>query len=124
MVSDDKAPTQASSAKPLDNEGKRARHHDNSMHVIAITPSGGHIQGTLRPSFWTVRLHVSDRNDQNVPVRAARFADPLGPSSAMSSVRDASNNILGHIISVGFFKGSEIALIMPAKEVSERQARN
>lgn len=116
MASDDKTFTQTSSAIPLDNEGKCVAHRDNPMHVTAITPNGGHIQGTLRPRFWEVRLHGSDRDFR---VHAARFAESLGPNSAMTWVRDASNNILGHIISVGFFKGSEIALIMPAKEVFE-----
>ncbi|PNP38938.1 hypothetical protein TGAMA5MH_09162 [Trichoderma gamsii] len=116
MASDDKNSTQISSATPPDDQGKRAAHHDGPMHVTAITPSGGHIQGTRRPDHWSVQLNGSGRY---LLVYAARFAGSLGPDYTTSWVRDASNNILGHIISVGFFKGSEIALILPAAEVFE-----
>ncbi|UKZ58869.1 uncharacterized protein TrAtP1_000191 [Trichoderma atroviride] len=100
-----------------DNESKCAGLDDDPMHVTAITPDDDRIQGTRRPSSWVVRLQGSDRD---VLVYAARFMGLLGPSYP---VQDASNNLFGQIISVGFFKGSTIALIEPAKEDSKHACK-
>lgn len=107
----------AATPTPLEDWRKIVVHRDEPMQVKAETPSGGYIFGSRRPSLWKVRLPGSN---EDLQVYAARFAASLEPGCTGSWVLDAeSDNLLGHIITVGFFGGSEIALIMPAKDVFE-----
>jgi hypothetical protein len=52
------------------------------------------------------------------------FGGQLGLGYAGSWVLDVkTKKLLGHIITVGFFKGSEVALIVPAKDVFENACK-
>lgn len=107
--------TEISSVIALDDGNKVVRHRNKRMQVKAVTPSGGYIQGTRMPKLWTVRLPSSN---EDLQVYAARFGGSLGPGFTGSWVLDVkSNKLLGHIITIGFYKGSEVALIVPAMNV-------
>lgn len=109
--------TQISSTTPLDDLDKIVIHRDEPMDVAVVTPSGGYICGSRRRSIWVVRLPDSN---EDLQVYAATFAGSLDHGCAGSWVWDTrTHNLLGHVITVGFFAGSEIALIMPAKDVFE-----
>jgi hypothetical protein len=92
-------------------------HGEESLKVTTVTPSGGRIQGTRMPSLWKVRL---PGKNENLQVYAARFGRSLDPGYTGSWVWDErAHQVLGHIISVRFFEGSEVALIVPSIKVFE-----
>lgn len=108
---------QISSAVPLDDLDKIVVHREEEMHVTTVTPSGGRIHGSRRPGLWVIRLPGSN---EDLQVYAARFAGTMGLGYPGSWVWDTkTQKLLGHIIIVGHFVDSEIALIMPAKDVFE-----
>ncbi|KAL6910200.1 hypothetical protein GGI43DRAFT_3593 [Trichoderma evansii] len=108
---------QTSSAVSLNDWDKIVVHRDESMQVTAVTPSGGYIRGTRSPGLCAVRLPGSS---EYLQVYEVSFAGSLGPGHSGSWVWDTGiHNLLGHVITVRFSGGSEIALIMPAKDVFE-----